>query len=370
MDNNILFGLQEVTTDIEGEEYLKNLGPISKFTPHHKVIYSDGHINARTQYQGIGLITSFHITPLSGDEIDVTLEETGITRVPDDPYSFEFAAELPNKWDESTMDKNCRYLQILKVTIDQKEHVIMNVHYHYHPDINKKTNDVVITLIKNIDPSIIMGDFNSNPTFDGYHDLLADRSTFYGPINGTRSLDHIFVKEELLGVWEFKEPTQLFNLKGVNLDNVDYIKQTDLDPRISNNIDHVESELRSYKEKLERGEELSWRDKPKAYLLTDENSDQILSDHNLFIFDIRTDEGTTFRLATLNILAPHNSTAYPLHPLMKDRIKDTERIKELVEVIRASNDQRELFGGNRNITIDYKSKYMKYKAKYMALKNQ
>ena len=71
------------------------------------------------------------------------------------------------------------------------------MHYHYNDSVNKFNNDVIEELIDKLSPSSVMGDFNSNPVFNGYYDVLKGFKTFPTHINATDLLDHIFVKDNL-----------------------------------------------------------------------------------------------------------------------------------------------------------------------------
>lgn len=365
MDLDTIFGLQEVTVDIEDK--LRKLAPNTLFSPRHKVC-KNGKLNKNTGYQGVGFSTSFEMNALTDEEVgDINkpnkVLNKVLNRVPEDPYSFEM---ILNDVNNKKAGKHHRYIQIVKVRIDGVDRIFVNVHYHYNLDVIEQTNVIMRELVSKLKPDVMMGDFNSIPLFDGYLDLLANERTFHKDLNNTSNLDHIFIRNDVYEVWNVSKPKELFDLIEINSDNIEEHIQNIQNEDIRSKLETLQQEYKTYKSKLENGEKVSRKKTPKEFILMERNNevtDQILSDHKLFIFKVSTNEGSEFCLATLNVLAPHSSTTFFLHSTLRDRILDPTRLDELVDVIgRSCNspfEYDEMEGG-----MDYKLKYLKYKAKY------
>ena len=360
MDQDTIFGLQEVTVDIEDK--LRTLAPNSLFSPRHKVC-KNGKLNKSTGYQGVGFSTSLGMSSLEDDEISGI---EGLNRVPEDPYSFEMILNNVNKQNNKKEGDHYRYIQIIKLSIDGVNRIFINVHYHYNLDVIEQTDTIMKELVSKLKPDVMMGDFNSSPAFEGYHDLLANERTFHKDLNNTTNLDHIFIRDDVYEVWNISKPKELFDLIEIKEDNIDQHIQNIQNEEVRSKLKKLQKEYKTYKSKVENGEKVSRKKTPKEFILMERNNevtDQILSDHKLFIFKVMTNEGSEFCLATLNILAPHPGTTFFLHSTLRNRILDPTRLDELVDVIgRSCNspfEYDEMIGG-----ADYRLKYLKYKAKY------
>ena len=296
----MLFCLQEIIKNIE--QHVGQLGGKSEFSQHHMVIKPDGSIPDMTHYQGLGFVTSFDFIPLTQIQLDIigSIESTTFVKLND--YSFEMI------YKNTDQSKTGRNIQMFNVIINDEAHIVINVHYHYNDSVNKFNNDIIEQLIDKLSPSFVMGDFNSNPVFKRYYDVLKGLKTFPTDINATDLLDHIFVRENIK--WQF-ELCRKFDIKEVTGDALDKINQ------------ELVGKNNSYLKKKKLLE--------NSYLVG--VNDEFYSDHIVYIFKVITLNNTQFLMGTINILAPHTSTAHMLHPMMGRRVKDIGRIKELVDQI-------------------------------------